>query len=143
MTITLKNNTNNQQLTLRCVDGLDRILSQLVFDLDYVEGTPAERIVMRLSGQSMNLSFTSLLIDSDADLSDGDTIKTKEQQRAYLQGTSGDTSTCIYTPYMADTWTLTINGEAFTCVLKSISIREEATRLNELVATYDIVIGGS
>lgn len=141
MAIRIKNNTNGKELTLRLVDNWKEKVSQQSWQMDFPESAPQDRLIMRLSGQEMNISFTSSIYDSGSDLSNGDNIKTKDEQKQYVYGTGGDTTASIYTPNMSDTWTLTVGSEQFTCVLSDVSVNKLAGNPHEYEVNWSMLVG--
>ncbi len=144
MAIKIKNNENGKELTLRGVDNLVISTDQQTFELDFPEGTAAEKIIMRLTGQNMKITFSSQLYDSDTDLSTGgDNIKTKEEQRQYLVGVGGNTSTAIFSPGMTTDWTFTYGDETFTVIIERIDIRAMADDPMKDEAVFSLKVGSA
>lgn len=144
MVVKIKNNANGKELILRGVDNLVISTEQQTFELDFPEGTATEKLIMRLSGQTMKITFSSILFDSDTDLSTvGDNIKTIEEQKQYLIGTGGNTSAAIFSPGITTTWTLTLNNETFEVIIERIDIRQLAEDPLKDEAIFSVVVGSA
>jgi len=138
----IKNNTNNLELTLRGVRDYREDTSQATKSIDWPEGAPMLRTNLRMVGQEQSFAITCELYDSDTDLSNGHDIKTAAEQRTFLRGEGGDTSVCIFTPNISDTWTLTLEtGEEIPVTVNSIPISASWEEPGRYTATLNLTTG--
>lgn len=110
----LKNNTNGKEIFFIGVSNARIELTSTAVKMEYTEASPKDSLSIKLTGQGMRISFDFRMRDSSTDMSNGDSILTATQQRKYLLGEGGDTSSAVLTPGVVDNWTLTLaDGETF------------------------------